>query len=197
MKLNTALNIIIGVLVLILLFKSNDDKTQAPIIIRDTTYIHVRDTVKGDVVYVGGKVDTLWNHRIEYKPDTNYNNLLEQYMRLGDALFAQNVFKSNYQIEYGSITTIDTIKENRLIGSSLFSDITVPVITQEATSRTQLYIGGGLQGDPSTLINGVSVGLLYKNRKDRIYGANVEYNFLQQSPVYEVTSYWKINLRKK
>ena len=57
-----------------------------------------------------------------------------------------------------------------------------------------MYIGGGLQGNQYNIINSINGGILYKNKKDQIYGLSVGINTNGQE-VYGVSSYWKIKLK--
>jgi hypothetical protein len=58
-----------------------------------------------------------------------------------------------------------------------------------------LYIGGNLFGDRRTL-QSFTPGVLYKDRKDRVYQANVGVNF-DGTLIFGLGTYWKINLNKK
>lgn len=186
-------------MVLILMLQRCDEKPVAPVIIRDTTYKEVHDTTPGEIVYVGGEIDTLWFTKPEYKPDTNYTKLLQQYLALGKLFFKTNAFENTYKIEYGTITVYDTTKENMLAGTRLTSDLKIPEIvnTIEAPPRRQFYIGGALQGNTKDLINGAQIGGLYKDKKDRIYGIHAGYDLKAQQINYSMSRYWKINLRRK
>ena len=57
-----------------------------------------------------------------------------------------------------------------------------------------MYIGGGLQGNQYNIINSINGGLLYKNKKDQIYGLSVGINTNGQI-VYGISSYWKIKFK--
>jgi hypothetical protein len=60
--------------------------------------------------------------------------------------------------------------------------------------KRQIYAGIGLGGDGVKLIDQVSLGMLYKDRSDRIFGASV---IASPSGIgYGVQSFWKIKLKK-
>jgi hypothetical protein len=63
-------------------------------------------------------------------------------------------------------------------------------ITKYAPAKGALFIGGGITGNK----NGVELlqgGLLYKSKKDKVFGLNLGINGNSQI-IYGVQSYWKI-----
>lgn len=198
----TVLSAIIGVLFLIVLLQRCDNKPDGDSGTSDTVVmiVHdtVHDTVQGKPIYIGGETDTLWQIDPTWVPASKYEDLLKQYMALGERFFRRNDYKTIFEIQYGKITVFDTLKQNELVGTNLISDIIVPekiiTITKDSPPRRQIYVGGGIIGDPKDLINGAFVGGLYKDRKDRIFGANAIYD---DGLKYSLSSYWKINLKKK
>lgn len=156
-------------------------------------YITIHDTVKGKTKYIKGETDTSWITNIKYVPDTNYPLLLKQYKALGDRHFKTNVYKTRFPIKYGSAQVTDSIFGNELINSSLELDVIFPektvTITKYEPAKRQLYLGLGAYGNKRTIIDGVYIGALYKDRRDRVFGANIGYdNGLQIG----ASSYWKI-----
>lgn len=162
----------------------------------DTTFIH--DTIKGETKWRDRKVDTLWMTKTEYKPDTAYPILLEQYKDLGNEHFATNTFITNFPLDtLGSVSIITLIRANKLLSSTLSPDIKIPntttVITKQQPAKRQVYIGGALMGNPTKPVSGVQMGILYKDRKDRISGIHIGYDGEIQ---YSLSSYWKIKFKK-
>jgi hypothetical protein len=146
-------------------------------------FIEIHDTIKtsGKIKFVKGETDTLWLTEIEYVPDPEHEKLLQQYMALGNKYFAKNTFETKFPIAgYGSATLRDTVLENKLIGSGLELDVIFPSRTITITKPTppvkQFYIGTSITGDKQELVNSVNVGGLYKDKKDRIFGASVGFN---------------------
>lgn len=186
----------IALLILVLFIqKCGGDSYTPPAPKVDTVvkYVQVHDTVKGKTKYIKGDVDTSWITLIEYVPDTNYPRLLEQYKALGGYHFTNKIYKTRFPIKYGVATVTDTIFGNELISSNLELDVMFPektvTITKQAPAKRQLYLGLGAYGNKRTLIDGVYIGALYKDRKDRVFGASVGYdNDLQIG----LSSYWKI-----
>ena len=200
MKLNNLLYIVIGVLLLIILLlqRCGGDKpadTPAPKIDTVIKYITVHDTVKGKIKYIKGETDTSWMTHIEYVPDTNYSLLLKQYKALGDRHFKTNIYKTKFPIKYGSAQVTDSIFGNELVDSKLELDVVFPektiTITKQAPPVRQLYVGTFLTGDKKDFINSINVGLLYKDKKDKIFGLSLGYNNVGTIQ-YGASSYWKI-----
>ena len=199
MKTNNFLYLVIGVLLVILLLQrcggGKPADTPAPKIDTVIKYVKVHDTVKGKTKYIKGETDTSWITLIEYVPDTNYPILLKQYKALGDRHFKTNVYKTKFPVKYGSAQVTDSIFGNELVDSKLELDVIFPdktvTIVKPAPPVKQLYIGTFLTGDKKDFINSINVGLLYKDKKDKIFGLSVGYNNVGTIQ-YGASSYWKI-----
>jgi hypothetical protein len=59
--------------------------------------------------------------------------------------------------------------------------------------KNQLYIGGGLYGNKLTIIQGIDAGIIFKNKKDRVYKADVMYDF-NTGVNFAISTYFKIHL---
>lgn len=59
--------------------------------------------------------------------------------------------------------------------------------------KNQFYVGGGLYGNKLTIIQGINAGFIFKNKKDRIYKADVMYDF-NTGVNYSISTYFKIHL---
>jgi len=166
-------------------------------IVYDTIVVH--DTVRGKIVYIHSKPDVLWKTDTAYRPDTNYNGLLKQYTKLGDDYFSLRTFKTEFSVDpYGTVTVTDEIKTNELINTTMISNLKIPektiTITKYSEPKRQLYAGVELFGNPTSLLTGAQANMLYKDKKDRIFGAGVGWNGEIQ---YSVSSYWKIKLNNR
>lgn len=177
---------------------SNSKIKSDTLVIHDTITIH--DTTPGKIELVKSKPIHHWDTIPKYIPDTNYSELLKQYNNLGNDFFTQNIYKAEYKIDsLGTITAIDTINQNKLTGSSLISNLKIPykrlVITNTVipSPKNQLYIGGGINGNKSSLINSAEIGLILKTNKDQIYQVKVSSD-LDGKINYGVGTYWKIKL---
>lgn len=197
---------IVLLLVLILFIERCDSRKKSdpqPIIVRDTVWTEHAGTSTSIPQLVNSipyPVDRL-TKEIQYLPDTNYQKLLIQYQNLLALYLTKNVQKDSLKIDsIGYVSLTDTVTKNLISDRKFSYNLKYPVITNTITlpskPRNQLYIGGGLEGNPGVLINQINGGLLWKNKKDQIFGGyvGVDKNLSLQ---YGVQSYWKINLRRK
>jgi len=162
-------------------------------------YIELHDTVKSKPLLVKSKPDTLWKDSIQYMPDTNYEGLLKQYMELGNLHFAQNMFFDTVKIDTnGYVVVKDTVSKNLIYGRSFEYSIKYPEKTMTITikepykPRNQVYIGGGISADKTFGFGSVDAGILFKNKKDQIYG--IKAGVTSDGTVfYGIQSYWKLS----
>ena len=197
---NNILSIAILILaVIIVLQRSNSspDIIEKPIVIRDTVW-----QKKDSVIYTSPKVVQTIPVKIiseKYLPDPNYDKLLLQYQELVKLHLSKNVQKDSVKIDsIGFVKVIDTVQNNIVQNRKWEYNIKYPIIKetviQPSKKVNQLYIGGGLQGNQYNIINSINGGILYKNKKDQIYGLSVGINTNGQV-VYGVSSYWKIKFK--
>ena len=197
---NNILSIAILILaVIIVLQRSNSspDIIEKPIVIRDTIW-----QKKDSVIYTSPKVVQTIPVKIiseKYLPDPNYDKLVLQYQELVKLHLAKNIQKDSVQIDsIGFIKVTDTVQNNIVQNRKWEYNIKYPIIKETIIEPpkkiNQLYIGGGLQGNQYNIINSVNGGLLYKNKKDQIYGLSVGINTNGQM-LYGVSSYWKIKFK--
>lgn len=197
--------IIVGILLLIILLQrscTGDVVVQEPttVVKIDTVWKIKHDTVikkirVTDIKYVkpDGPEYTSGEHIDTCRARFNY--LLKQHS-------ARRVYKDTIKLDsLGTITVIDTVWLNKLKNRSYINNYKIPLVTKTSTiikaqqPKRQLYIGGNLFGDRRTL-QSFTPGLIYKDRKDRVYQANVGVNF-DGTLTFGVGTYWKINLSKK
>lgn len=197
---NNILSIAILILaVIIVLQRSNSspDIIEKPTIIRDTIW-----QKKDSVIYTSPKgVQTIPIKIIseKYLPDPNYDKLLLQYQELVKLHLAKNIQKDSVKIDsIGFVKVIDTVQNNIVQNRKWEYNIKYPIIKETIIEPpkkiNQLYIGGGLQGNQYNIINSINGGILYKNKKDQIYGLSVGINTNGQV-IYGVSSYWKIKFK--
>lgn len=207
------LYIIIAILAVIIGLQRCTHNTPSPIIPStknvvitkvDTTFVVKHITIK-DTLHVyprltKTKPSVAWMHDTLYKPDPNYSVLLKQYTILGSNHFDTNTYMTPINFgKYGSANILDTISENRLIGSSINYKLNIPdstnIITVHQTEKPnrQFYVGGGLSGNSVQMLNGANVGVLYKTRQDHIYEFKVGYS-TGNGISYTVGTYWKIKI---
>ena len=197
---NNILSIAILILaVIIVLQRSNSspDIIEKPIVIRDTVW-----QKKDSVIYTSPKVIQTIPVKIiseKYLPDPNYDKLVLQYQELVKLHLSKNVQKDSVEIDsIGFVKVTDTVQNNIVQNRKWEYNIKYPIIKetviQPPKKVNQLYIGGGLQGNQYNIINSINGGLLYKNKKDQLYGLSIGVNTNGQV-VYGLSSYWKIKFK--
>jgi hypothetical protein len=201
MKPSNLYILILGLIIVILLQRTGCTyiPKHPPLLKTDTVInkVTVYDTVPGKPIFLKAKKDTIWRDSIQYKPDTSYAGLLNQYDSLVDKYFTEHIFKTDYKLgTYGTASVFDTVVANMIIGNSIAYNVTIPektvtIIKTQPIVR-QLFIGGGLVGNQLNPINSANVGLLYKDRQDRVYNFTVGYN---GQIVYGFSTYWKIRFK--
>ena len=197
---NNILSIAILILaVIIVLQRSNSspDIVEKPTIVRDTVW-----QKKDSVTYTSPKVVQTIPVKIvseKYLPDPNYDKLVLQYQELVKLHLSKNIQKDSVQIDsIGFVKVTDTVQNNIVQNRKWEYNIKYPIIKETIIEPpkkiNQLYIGGGLQGNQYNIINSINGGILYKNKKDQIYGLSVGINTNGQV-VYGLSSYWKIKFK--
>ena len=197
---NNILSIAILILaVIIVLQRSNSspDIIEKPIVVRDTIW-----QKKDSVIYTSPKVVQTIPVKIiseKYLPDPNYDKLVLQYQELVKLHLAKNIQKDSVKIDsIGFVKVIDTVQNNIVQNRKWEYNIKYPIIKetviQPPKKVNQLYIGGGLQGNQYNMINSINGGILYKNKKDQLYGLSIGVNTNGQV-VYGLSSYWKIKFK--
>lgn len=165
----------------------------------DTAVLPGHDKIK----LVSSDPVIIWDSFPVYKPDTTYSKLLDQYRSLGNKYFTLNKYSTTYQLDsLGSVTLVDSVNQNQLIGSELRKNLRYPksvtntiTIQQPYKPVTQVYIGGGILGNPKDVVSGFEAGFQVKSTRDDLFGAKAGINTLGQV-VYGVSYYKKISFRK-
>ena len=197
---NNILSIAILILAVIIVLQRSDsspDIIEKSIVIRDTIW-----QKKDGVIYTSPKVVQTIPVKIiseKYLPDPNYDKLVLQYQELVKLHLSKNVQKDSVQIDsIGFVRVTDTVQNNVVQNRKWEYNIKYPIIKETIIEPpkkvNQLYIGGGLQGNQYNIINSVNGGILYKNKKDQLYGLSIGVNTNGQV-VYGVSSYWKIKFK--
>ena len=189
--------LILAVIIILQRINSSPDIIEKSIVIRDTIW-----QKKDSVIYTSPKVVQTIPVKIvseKYLPDPNYDKLVLQYQELVKLHLAKNIQKDSVQIDsIGFVKVTDTVQNNIVQNRKWEYNIKYPIIKETIIEPpkkiNQLYIGGGLQGNQYNIINSINGGILYKNKKDQIYGLSVGINTNGQI-VYGVSSYWKIKFK--
>ena len=133
----------------------------------------------------------------EYIADTNYPKLKAQYEELATLFLAKNIYADTVKLDtLGFIAVADTVQKNQLLNRSYNYNYKIPTITSTVTitktlpPKGALYFGGGASGDKTNGINSARGGLLYKTKKDAMFGVHV--GLANSEPIYGIDVYWKL-----
>lgn len=197
---------IIAVLVAIIFLQRACTPQVTPKVIPQVTY----DTILKHDTSVVVKKMKITSHDTTYIPedpiymlDTSCDLVKERFQKVVKAHTTKNMYIDTILIDtFGKIYVYDTVQFNTLGNRGIVKNYTIPIITRTikvpAEPKRQLYIGGGLDGtyiNKTPMINTAKVGMLYKTKKDQIYGASVGVS-INGYLMYGIQSYWKIKLKK-
>jgi hypothetical protein len=134
----------------------------------------------------------------EYIADTNYPKLKAQYDALVIAYLAKTLYTDTLKIDtLGYVAVSDTVHKNEIHGRSYKYNYKIPTITvtntitKQAPPKGALFIGGGFTNTKQLELQTIQGGVLYKTKKDKIFGLHIGINNNSQV-IYGVSSYWKI-----
>lgn len=205
---NNFINLIVVILIVIVLLQrcggdggnnTNLNKTDTVVSVVNHYY---KDSGSSKPIFIKGGRDTILESSIEYIPSDDYEELYNQFQDLKAILLSKNIQKDDIPIDtFGHIILTDTIQKNLIIGRGYVSTIKIPEKTITITNtiypkpKNQWYVGGGISGDKLQIVKQIEAGLLFKNKKDQIFGIFAGMNTNGQVQ-YGVQSYWKIKLHK-
>jgi len=134
----------------------------------------------------------------EYIADTNYPKLKAQYDALVIAHLAKKIYADTVKLDtLGYVAVADTVHKNELQNRSYKYNYKIPTITvtntitKQAPPKGALFIGGGITNTKQLELQTIQGGVLYKTKKDKIFGLHIGINNNSQV-IYGVSSYWKI-----
>ncbi len=194
---------IIAVLVVII-FLQRACTPQAPTqVIPQVTY----DTILKHDTSVVVKKMKIASHDTTYIPedpiymfDTSCEAARETFNKLVKKHVTRNMYIDTILIDtFGKVLVYDTVQFNQLGNRGIVKNYTIPIITRyvkvPAEPKRQLYVGGGLLATKDLMINAAELGLIYKTKKDQMYGVKAQLDF-KGNLSYGLQSYWKISLKK-
>jgi hypothetical protein len=155
---------------------SKTEYKKIPVYKHDTTY------VEGDTIFVA---------------DSNYDKLKLQFENLAKNYGSRNIYRDSLLLDsIGYVLVLDTLQYNNLVSRTYTHNYKIPTVTGyvQAEQRRQLYIGGGISVDKGFGLSNLQMGLLYKNKKDQIFGVQTGVS-QDLKPYVGVSSYWKIKLK--
>ena len=164
----------------------------------DTTYKYITHTETRTVTKV--KTDTQYIKEPWMVPDTNYAALKKQFEDLVEKYASKNIYQDTVYIDsIGFVVLTDTVRKNMLAERMYNHKYKIPTITVTKTiplpPKRQLYFGGGIGATYPIAISNVQAGVLFKNKKDQIFGLSVG---LDNRGVltYGLSSYWKLSFKR-
>lgn len=203
------LGVIVIILGIILYFQRCDNEAvgiQKPDTITNTVYIPQPPVYIPQYVPVPSKTQPPIIIPPNYKPSEDSQKLLEQYKELVNKFLTQNTYKDSIELKdtagrkVGIVNLEDVVSENVIKSRKPSYQLTFPqttiTIREPYKLKNQVYVGGGVLGNQNQLISGVKAGIFLKNKRDQLYGIEVQ----KQSGVpitYSAAMYWKLRLGKK
>lgn len=199
---NNILSGIILVLVLVIFLQRCGNNTQsttspATIIIRDTLW-----NKKDSIVYSKPKIIEVIRPQEKDEeayilPDTvHLDTLHDRYNALVESYLETNIQVDSLKIDsLGYVKLYDSVQKNRIVGRTYEYSFKYPTIKETQyiplKPKNQIYIGGGISGTARLGVNQIDAGILFKTKKDKIFGAKAGINTLGQMS-YGIQSYWKL-----
>lgn len=131
-----------------------------------------------------------------------YNNLLKEYLAVRSYQDSV-VLKDTSGNRVGVVNLNDEISENKFKSRQPSYQLSFPSTTTTITirepyvPRNQIYAGFGISGNQISLVDGAYVGLMFKNKKDRVFGASAGVLLVNGKiqPQFGLSTYWKIKLK--
>lgn len=204
---NNILSIVLVLIICFLLIRSCNrnivpSETDVVTLACDTVWIYKDSIVKSSpqIIHTVSPPVEHWN--TEYLEDPEYDGLLEQYKDLSNDYFSINVIQDTLKIDsIGYVRVLDSVSKNQILARTFKYTLKYPLIKETKTitviepPKRQLYIGLGIDGGQEDYLNQVNAELLYKTKKDHMFGINAGVD-RDGNIEYGVRSYWKIKLKK-
>jgi hypothetical protein len=150
------------------------------LVVHDTTWqVHEKTIVK-EVPFIK---EIPVSHEVlvtKYQADTSYPGLKKQYDELAKKYASRRVYQDSVKVgTHGYIHITDTVSENKLGKRTTKDNFKIPIvketmtITKYAPPTRNIFVGGGVNGTSASKVNGAEAGLLYKDKKDNIFGGKI------------------------
>ena len=179
-------------------------------IIRDTVGIEVpvHDTIPMDVPYeVQVEVPVEVEKPVPYAVHDTIQAVVDTNAIVSGYLTAQNIFTNTYKFpkNQGSITIIDTISKNKLIGRKYTTKITPIVDTLRIPEPFKRKVYAGIEGgfNQADFVNFIGFGMMVNSKSNKIYNLGIGVNNKTTdgingsfSPYIRGGVYWKIKLKE-
>jgi hypothetical protein len=203
-NLNLYLLLVIAALIIVILLMRSCTPTQnVDIPAPGTTKV---DTTYRDIVKYETKTVVIYETDTEYVkepwmiPDSNYAVLKQQFEDLVNLYAVKNIYKDTILVDtIGYITVTDTIQKNKMLQRKYFHLYSIPTITITKEiplpPKRELFLGAGVSLAYPTVPQGISTGLLFKDKKNHVFGLQCGVN-TKGLVTYNASMYWNIALKK-
>jgi hypothetical protein len=199
--MNKLLSVIIFVLLAFIFFQNDGctyiDKKSEIVTVHDTAW-QVHDSLIIKKLKIKETIHDTISTPSEYIADTSYPKLKAQYDSLVIAYLAKNIYTDTLKLDtLGYVAIADTVHKNNLQNRSYNYNYKIPTIhttttiTKQAPSKGALFMGGGVTGNKQIELQTIQGGVLYKSKRDKIFGLHIGLNNNSQV-IYGLSSYWKI-----
>ena len=174
-----------------------ETKPNDTIVLTDT-FFEKHDSIieKTKIVYKEIRVNVM--SKPEMLPDTNYDNLKRQYMALLQLYLNKKFYSDTIRVStFGYILVQDSVRENKLTNRKTRENYEIPIvketktITKYAPPTRNIYVGAGVLANNSLGIRGAQAGLIYKNKKDKLYQVSTSVD-LDGQVMYGASYFYKI-----
>ena len=208
--MNKVYMFIIGVLIVFVLLQNRgcvgggEKPTSDTVIVHDTTWVQKDSLIYAKPLPAKIIYDSLYlEGKTEYLADTNYTTLKMQFDNLVKLYTALAVYADSVKLDtIGYVVVTDSIRENRIIGRTWKYDYKIPYVTTTTTitntkgSKTQLYVGGGINTTQTLGLNYAEAGVILKTKSDKLYGLKAGSD-INGNISYGFQTYWKIGKKNK
>lgn len=159
------------------------------------------DRVVEKIVEIPADVDSLQIIKDYYSKFVTKDTLKLTYEFAPEIVIDSMGTKPNPTLGFGVIT--DTITQNKIVSRDILWNFEVPTIyntkvVKELPKRV-FYYGVGAGFDKTNFINNAKFGILYKDKKDKMWGLDIGALNVNSTiqPYIGGSMYWKISFKKK
>jgi hypothetical protein len=166
--------------------------------------VRVVDTIwqkKDSIIVKKVKIKQVIHDTVElnnYQPHEDYDSLKAQYLVLASLYTNKNLYQDSLQIPEikGLIIIKDTLQKNLILGRGFDISYSLPTVketlTITKTNPPKRMLFGGLGTNVMVMHPQINLGLLYKDRKNRMYGGFAVLDPMNGNITYGVQAYWKL-----
>jgi hypothetical protein len=166
--------------------------------------VRVVDTLwqkKDSVIIKKIKIKEVIHDTIElssFKPHSNYDSLKAHYLAMAGLFTNKNIYHDSLHIPEikGLIVIKDTMQKNMVLGRGFHVSYSLPTVketlTITKTNPPRRMFFGGLGASLTANHPQINLGLMYKDRRDRMYGGFALVDPRNNQVTYGVQTYWKL-----